>query len=73
VVVETTNGRHLDGRVDAPKGDPDNTLSRSELEAKAIALGRYGGGATEAEMRGLIGCAWGLREIGRIGRLLPLP
>ena len=71
VVVQTNDGRRLEGRVDAPKGDPDNTLSRSELEAKAIALALYGGGATQAEMRGVIEYAWGLRGMARVGRLLP--
>jgi 2-methylcitrate dehydratase PrpD len=38
VTVRTTDGRTLEARVDVPKGDPDNTLSRPELEAKAIQL-----------------------------------
>lgn len=43
VQVHTTDGRVLHGRVDTPKGDPDNTLSRAELRAKALALAQYGG------------------------------
>ena len=35
VEVETVDGRRLHGRVDEPKGDPGNTLSRAELEASA--------------------------------------
>lgn len=48
VTVETTDGRRIDGRVDVPKGHPDNTLSRPELEDKAVRLGTCRNGATEA-------------------------
>ncbi|MDR1968368.1 MAG: MmgE/PrpD family protein, partial [Burkholderiaceae bacterium] len=34
VSVTTTDGRHFDSRVDEPKGDPGNTLSRAEIEDK---------------------------------------
>ena len=54
VDVETTDGRTLSARVDVPKGDPGNSLSRPELEAKALRLARYAGGATEAEARAAI-------------------
>ena len=49
-------------RLPSPKGDPDNVLSRPELEDKAIRLAGYAKGATEAEMRGLIARAWGLHD-----------
>jgi 2-methylcitrate dehydratase PrpD len=32
VTVETADGRTLRGRVDEPKGDPGNTLTRSSVE-----------------------------------------
>ena len=48
---QTRDGRALRGRVDEPKGDPGNTLSRAELEDKALRLAAYRGGASEAEMR----------------------
>ena len=70
VTVETTDGRRLDGRVDVPKGDPDNTLSRPELEDKAVRLGTYRGGATEAEMRVVIRRAWGLASAPKLDRFL---
>jgi 2-methylcitrate dehydratase PrpD len=70
VTVETTDGRRLEGRVDVPKGDPDNTLERHELEDKAIRLGTYRNGATEAEMRAVIGRVWGLAQAGKVERLL---
>ena len=68
VTVETTDGRRVDGRVDVPKGDPDNTLSRAELEDKAVRLGTYRGGTTEGEMRAVIERAWRLAATARIDR-----
>lgn len=70
VEVETRDGRRLHGRIDEPKGDPGNTLSRPELEAKAIALATYRGGATEAEMRVLIERVWTIARAPRMGMLL---
>ncbi|MGZ8255311.1 MAG: MmgE/PrpD family protein [Burkholderiaceae bacterium] len=70
VTVETIDGRHLDGRVDVPKGDPDNTLSRPELEDKAMRLGMYHGGATESEMRAVIARAWRLASAPKVERFL---
>jgi 2-methylcitrate dehydratase PrpD len=70
VTVRTTDGRVLTGRVDEPKGDPGNTLSRPEIEAKALSLGTYAGAATETEMRALIQKVWGLRKLDKVGRLL---
>jgi 2-methylcitrate dehydratase PrpD len=70
VTVETTDGRRLEGRVDVPKGDPDNTLARHELEDKAIRLGTYRSAASEAEMRAVIARVWGLAQAGPVGRWL---
>ncbi len=71
VEVLTTDGRRLHGRVDEPKGDPGNTLSRPEIEAKARQLAAYGQAASEAEMDGLIARAWGLADWPRATALLP--
>jgi 2-methylcitrate dehydratase PrpD len=70
VTVETTDGRRLEGRVDVPKGDPDNTLSRSELEDKAIRLATYRNGATDAEMRDVIRRVWELSRSPKVQRWL---
>ena len=72
VAVLTTEGRTLCGRVDEPKGDPGNTLGRGEIEAKARQLAAYAGGASEAEMDGLIAHVWQLAEWQRAERLLPV-
>lgn len=70
VDVLTTDGRTLHGRVDEPKGDPGNTLSRPEIEAKARQLAAYAGGASAAEMDTLIERAWHLAAWPRVERLL---
>lgn len=70
MIVRTTDGRELAGRVDEPKGDPGNTLSRDELEAKALRLARYSGGASDAEMRAALQRLWAITEVQRVGRLL---
>ena len=70
VVVETFDGRLLEARVDEPKGDPGNTLSRPELEDKARRLAAYRDGASASEMKAAIGQIWSLRQARRVGRLL---
>lgn len=52
--------------MDEPKGDPGNTLSRSELEDKAMRLALYQGGASEQEMQRVIGLIWSLAENPRV-------
>lgn len=70
VTVHTADGRVLHGRVDEPKGDPGNTLSRAELEDKALRLGVYAGAADEAEIRSLIGAVWDMAGTNKVGALL---
>jgi 2-methylcitrate dehydratase PrpD len=60
LAAKTIDGRALTARVDEPKGDPGNTLSAAELEAKAIRLAGFRNGATAQEMRALIGWIWTL-------------
>ena len=71
VTVYTRDGRKLHGRVDEPKGDPGNTLSRLEIEDKTLSLGRYADAATEQELRGLIAAIWNLEKAEKLGALLP--
>jgi 2-methylcitrate dehydratase PrpD len=71
VEVRTKDGRMLAGRVDEPKGDPGNTLSRAELEAKALRLAGYRGGASEAEMRRVIERVWSIADAPVVPRWLP--
>ena len=62
VTVHTSDGRKLHGRVDEPKGDPGNTLSRAELEDKAHRLAEFGGEVSKAQMASAIAAVWALAE-----------
>lgn len=70
VTVHTTDGRVLHGRVDEPKGDPGNTLSRDEITAKAQRLAAYSGAATPAEMDVALARLWAVGQAPRVGPLL---
>jgi 2-methylcitrate dehydratase PrpD len=72
VTVHTRDGRVLKGRVDEPKGDPGNTLSRDEISAKAIRLALYSQGATEAEMQAALKVLWGMEQVAVMPTLIPL-
>ncbi|NDP43946.1 MAG: MmgE/PrpD family protein [Aromatoleum sp.] len=70
VDVETTDGRTLHGRVDEPKGDPGNTLSRAELTEKALRLAEFSGAATAAEMHDVCARIFAIATTPRVGSLL---
>jgi 2-methylcitrate dehydratase PrpD len=70
VSVTTTDGRVLHGRVDEPKGDPGNTLSRQEITDKALRLAAYSGGATPQAMREAVDALWQVAFWPTVGRLL---
>jgi 2-methylcitrate dehydratase PrpD len=70
VTVHTTDGRVLQGRVDEPKGDPGNTLSREEITDKALRLAAFSGGATAAEMQAAVQALWGMADVSKVGALL---
>jgi len=63
VEVETRDGRQLRAAIDSPKGDPDNTLSRAELEAKLRRLAAFSGAAEPAEIDAWIPRLWSLRRV----------
>jgi 2-methylcitrate dehydratase PrpD len=71
VIVQTKDGRTFEGRVDDPKGDPGNTLTRAELEHKTITLGLYGNAATEDELKRSITSAWTITDATVVPKLLP--
>ncbi len=72
VTVTTTDGRTLQGRIDEPKGDPGNTLSRDELTAKALRLAVWSRGADAVEMQAAVDALWQVASWPRVGRLLPV-
>ncbi|MGG4773244.1 MmgE/PrpD family protein [Paenalcaligenes sp. Me52] len=74
VSVRTTDGRTLQTRVDEPKGDPGNTLTREELEDKVRRLIEYGNPtqSTEGNMAlatKLIDLVWRLPELDQVSLL----
>lgn len=66
VTVYTRDGRCLSARVDEPKGDPGNTLSRPEIEDKALRLGTYRNAADEDAVRRLIAQVWSIADSERV-------
>jgi 2-methylcitrate dehydratase PrpD len=71
VEVRTVDGRTLSARVDVPKGDPENSLTREEIEDKAERLARFRGGASGPELRAIAARVWRLEREPVIGALLP--
>jgi len=71
VEVETVDGRRFDGRVDEPRGDPGNTLSRAELADKARRLAAWSGAASAAEVEALCERVFAIAAAPRVDRLLP--
>jgi len=70
VTVHTTDGRVLQGRVDEPKGDPGNTLSRDEITAKALRLAAHSGGAMPDEMAAVVLQLWQVMQWPTVPRTL---
>ena len=70
VKVYLQNGAVLEGRVDEPKGDPGNTLSRAEITDKAMRLAAFSGGATPSEMSSAIERLWNIRKQPKVGLLI---
>ena len=72
VAVQTADRRTFEGRVDEPKGDPGNTLTRSELEQKASRLAAFTGAASPEEMDRVFTQIWNLTRISKIESFLNL-
>lgn len=70
VIVTTTDGRTLSAAIDEPKGDPGNTLSRPELEAKFQRLLAFSGARTEEQGKALIARVWALRDASNLVDLI---
>ena len=69
--VETKGGERFTSRVDVPKGDPGNTLSREEVEEKAHSLAAYRNAASPEEMDRFIERARNLHREPDVRDLLP--
>jgi len=70
VTVQTTDGRTLHGRVDEPKGDPGNSLSRHEITDKALRLAAYGSQVPAEQARQAVARLWQVALWPRVQRLL---
>lgn len=70
VNVHTTDGRVLHGRVDEPKGDPGNTLSREEITAKALRLAAYGSALPADAVNTAVQQLWQVSTWPKVERLL---
>ncbi|MGF1608755.1 MAG: MmgE/PrpD family protein [Kiloniellales bacterium] len=70
VTVRTRDGRSLAGRVDEPKGDPGNTLSRAEIDCKARMLAAAGAALSEAEIDRMMETLWSIAEAQRVPSLV---
>ena len=66
VKVYLKNGQVYEGRVDEPKGDPGNTLTRAEIKEKALRLATFSGGATESEMHDAIALLFDIRRVNTV-------
>jgi 2-methylcitrate dehydratase PrpD len=67
VSVKTHAGIEFHGQLDEPKGDPGNTLTRSEIESKAIRLALFSQGASESEMQNTIAQLWQIAQAPQVG------
>ncbi len=72
VTLHTKDGRTLRGLVEQPKGDPGNTLTRSEITDKALRLAAYSGGASPVQMQTAIDSIWHIASLKRVNALLNL-
>ncbi|MGA0808424.1 MAG: MmgE/PrpD family protein [Burkholderiaceae bacterium] len=72
VSVTTQTGAVFEGRVDDPKGDPGNTLSRAELEEKMHRLSDYGKRINKDATSRLLTRLWTISKAQPVGRFVPV-
>lgn len=70
VTVTLANGNQIHTRVDEPKGDPGNTLSRDELDIKARSIALSGGAVEVHELDKVMDTLWNVGAANRVGFLL---
>jgi len=69
VSVTTRDGRTLQGRVDEPKGDPGNTLSRQEIRDKVLGLAQYGNTLSNEQLQSGLHAIENIRGAAQVKRL----
>lgn len=62
VKLSTHDGRTFEAFISDPKGDPDNTLSRPEIEEKIKRLIAYNNAGTAADAERIINWVWNLAD-----------
>jgi len=70
VTVALSNGTEIQARVDEPKGDPGNTLTRDELDIKARSLALSGNAVEADELDKVMETLWSISSANRVGFLL---
>ncbi len=70
VTVTTTNAQEINARIDEPKGDPGNTLSRNELDEKARSIAVSGGAVSSEELDAVMDKLWNTASSNAVGFLL---
>lgn len=70
VSVTTKGGTVLTDRIEEPKGDPGNTLTRGEIEKKARTLAEYGGALDGGGWTRVSRKLWSVASLEEIGSLL---
>lgn len=63
VEVELRSGKRLQAFVDTPKGDPENMLTKQQLETKVTGLMGYSGVLDSAQIKVIIDVVWALPEV----------
>lgn len=61
VEIITNNGQRYEERVNYPKGEPENPMTKSDVEEKFISLAMYGG-KTEEEAKTIIQKVWNIEN-----------
>ena len=67
ITIETVDGRQIRSRVEEPKGDPGNSLSREEIDTKFRTLAISGGVVQPPELEPLLSEAWSIAQADLVG------
>jgi 2-methylcitrate dehydratase PrpD len=70
IAVETVDGHSLRARIEEPKGDPGNSLSRDEITAKVASLIGFGGLVPDKAIDPLVRRLWNVARSDRVPMLL---
>ncbi len=66
ITVTTMDGRRLTGRIDDPKGDPGNMLTRDEIDEKARRLALSGGAVRPGDIDSVMTKLWSIGDTKKV-------